>query len=224
MREKYFAWVSDLKLPDTFCLALIILRSRSDWLLSKSTMAQKHKQKIVVLDPGNRMVDSDRTRTINLRVMNPKGSHGKEVILEQFRSRLLTLTDSLNIMGKKPIIVNCYVQGLFTDIDYGYTKKMNQVINTCEYPSVNVLGTIDNGKGNWLTDYFHDSRYLNDLGHEEITYAFVPFFFEAIEHGKGTPHYDWKHNYISLKKIKQPVRFNFKLKIKSIHNKPMIYD
>jgi hypothetical protein len=80
------------------------------------------------------------------------------------------------------------------------------------------LGTIDDEKENWLKDYFHDSSDLNDLGHEEITYALVPIFFGAFEHGKGKPRYNRKHSYFSLKKTKKAadsIQFQVKNKIHS---------
>ena len=66
----------------------------------------------------------------NEGIMTPQDDNGREQIVEQFRTRLLALADSLNSLGIKPVIVNCYAQSHFNSSHYDFTKKMNRIIQT----------------------------------------------------------------------------------------------
>ena len=134
----------------------------------------------------------------NEGIMTPENDNGREQIVEQFRTRLLALADSLNSQGIKPIIVNCYAQSHFIKSHYDFTKKMNRIINTWKYPSINVLGTIDDLEGKWVEGYLSDPGHPNTSGHKEMSYAIVPSLFDAILMGKNTPVYDWHKSYSTL--------------------------
>jgi len=144
----------------------------------------------------------------NEGIRTPQDDNGREQILEQYRSRLLSMADSFNSMGIKPVIVNCYTHTYFTDAHYEYTKRMNRLINTWEYPSINVLGTIDDWSGKWVEGYVGDPWHPNTEGHKEMSYAIVPSLFEAITKGKKVPEYDWNKSYstvINEKQIENPI-------------------
>ena len=72
---------------------------------------------------------------------------------------------------------------------------MNRMINTWKYPSINVLGTIDDGKGKWVEGYFHDPLHPNREGYHEMYLGIVPTLFDAMLLGKKTPAYDWRKSY-----------------------------
>ncbi|WP_439129063.1 SGNH/GDSL hydrolase family protein [Polaribacter sp.] len=128
--------------------------------------------------------------------------NGREQVLEQFRSRLLRLSDSLYNQGIKPVIVNCYAHSLFDENHYRITKRMNEIINTWKYPSINVLGAIDNYEGKWVDGFVNDPWHPNNLGHKEMSYTIVPSLFDALLAGKKTPIYDYNPSYITLKNKK----------------------
>lgn len=132
----------------------------------------------------------------------PTNEIGRERIVEQFRSRLLTMADSLHNQGMQPVIVNCYANTFFNDAQYNSTKKMNRIINTWDYPSINVLGTIDDGTGKWVDGFVNDPWHPSYEGHTEMSYAFVPSLFEAITQGKKTPKLDWNPSFYTLKNEK----------------------
>ena len=134
----------------------------------------------------------------NEGIRNEVDNNGREQILEQFRSRLLSLADLLNQQGIKPVIVNCYPHSDFTLDEYMFTKKMNRIINTWKYPSINVLGTIDDWQGRWVEGYVANAGHPNTLGHQEMSYAIVPSLFDAIQVGKKIPSYDWNQSYCTL--------------------------
>jgi hypothetical protein len=134
----------------------------------------------------------------NEGIMTPRDDNGREQIVEQFRTRLLAMADSLNSLDIKPVIVNCYTQSHFNEAHYACTKKMNRIINTWKYPSVNVLGTIDDLEGRWVEGYLADPGHPNTSGHKEMSYAIVPSLFDAIQLGKKIPAYDWHKSYSTL--------------------------
>lgn len=119
----------------------------------------------------------------------------RERVFEQFRSRLLSLADSLSTLGMKVVIANCYAQSSFAPVHYGYTRKMNQIINTWNYPSINLMGSVDNGRGHWVEGFVADPLHPNSAGHHEMSLTIVPTLFEAISEGKRVPKYDWSANY-----------------------------
>ncbi|MPR34007.1 GDSL-type esterase/lipase family protein [Salmonirosea aquatica] len=147
----------------------------------------------------------------NEGILNPKDDNGREQILEQYRSRLLALADSLHRAGMQPVIVNCYANNNFGAPHYEATQRMNRLINTWPYPSVNVLGTIDDLTGKWVEGYWNDALHPNTAGHREMSYALVPSLFAAIRQGKKTPAYDWNKSYATLlnkHKVEMPLRLD----------------
>jgi lysophospholipase L1-like esterase len=134
----------------------------------------------------------------NEGILTPKHANGREQVLEQYRSRLLALADSLRSLGMQPILVNCYANAHFDQDHYQITQRMNRLINTWHYPSVNVLGTVDDGSGKWAPGLEADPLHPNTTGHREMSYAFVPSLFETLRQGKKTPSYDWHPSYATM--------------------------
>lgn len=136
----------------------------------------------------------------------------QERIYERFRTGLLNIIDSVVAMGAKPIIMNCYTHGWFSTDHYQHTQRMNQWINQLPFPSVNVLGALDNGSGNWPVGYENDPWHPNAKGHEEIFLAFVPTLLEALQAGKPTPKRAPENSYTLLQNEENdptPVAVNF---------------
>jgi lysophospholipase L1-like esterase len=112
----------------------------------------------------------------------------REKVFEQFRTGMLGLIRQCRDKGMQPIVVNCYTHAYFNQRQYAITKRMNLLINTWDVPSINVLGALDNGAGQWNNHHEADPWHPNDLGHEEMFRAIVPSLFDAMAAGKGTPH------------------------------------
>jgi hypothetical protein len=58
---------------------------------------------------------------------------------------------------------------------------MNMLINSWDVPCVNLLGALNDGNGHFPAGCTFDPGHPDDLGHEELFYAFVPSLFDAIE-------------------------------------------
>jgi len=148
-------------------------------------LPEKAKYVILGLSLGNEGIYSQSETTRNR-------------IFERYRSGMLRLIEMCREDGMIPFVTNCYARNDFELVHYEATKKMNLIINTWDVPSMNSLGTIDNGKGNWLDGFVHDKSHPNVLGHKEIFYAFVPSVFDAMDAGKKTPYKIRSSRYLHL--------------------------
>lgn len=110
-----------------------------------------------------------------------------QAAFDQFRDNLELLIDKARDEGLEPIVVNCYPRNDYTATEYDFTKQMNLLIHSWDVPSVNALGAIDNGTGQFAAGFFADVAHPNDAGHAEFSYAFVPSMFDAIRTGKTQP-------------------------------------
>ncbi len=129
---------------------------------------------IIGLSLGNEGIASDEELT-------------RKRIFEQYRSNLLRLIGMCRDAGMNPIVVNCYSREDFGPEQYKAVKDMNLLIHTWDVPSINVMGAIDNGKGNWAAGYMQDKAHPNLAGHREFYFAIVPTLFDAMEMGKPVP-------------------------------------
>lgn len=120
-------------------------------------------------------------------------------IFESYRSGMLRLIAMCREDGMIPFVTNCYARNDFKLPHYEATKKMNLIISTWDVPSMNALGTIDDGKGNWLEGFSHDPFHPNVQGHKEIFYSFVPSIFDAMDAGKKTPYKIRSSRYLEIK-------------------------
>ena len=149
-------------------------------------LPQKPKYVILGLSLGNEGI-----ATSNELVLNRN--------FEKYRNGMLRLVQLCRENGMYPIVVNCYTRNDFQPEHYAAIKKMNLILNTWDVPSINVLGTIDNGKGNWLEGYYHDNAHPDFKGHKEMFCALVPSLFDAIEAGKTIPYKIRSADYVSIK-------------------------
>ncbi|MFD2874375.1 SGNH/GDSL hydrolase family protein [Mucilaginibacter ximonensis] len=106
---------------------------------------------------------------------------------EQFKANLPKLITMARDSGYVPVITNCYTRNDFNERDYYYTKQMDLWIHTLDVPSVNLLGSIDDGSGKWAAGYWYNDGHPNDMGHRELSYAIVPSLFDALSNGKAQP-------------------------------------
>lgn len=118
-----------------------------------------------------------------------EGIHGasdQNAIYNQFKTNMGTLIAKAREIGKEPIVMNNYTRLDFVPSDYDAIKRMNDEIARWDVPSINMLGAIDNGAGQWASGYQIDTDiyHPNTAGHQEFFYAMVPSMLDAMHQGK----------------------------------------
>lgn len=117
-----------------------------------------------------------------------EGIHERgEAAFNSYRDGMLKAIKQAEDAGIIPIMCNNYTRADFNESDYNYVKKLNLLIHEWDLPSINTLGSIDDGKGRWANGYENDPNHPNAAGHQEFCYAIVPSLFDALEAGKPLP-------------------------------------
>ena len=111
----------------------------------------------------------------------------RERVFEQFRTGLLGIIERCRREGMRAVVANCYPHSDYQPEHYEAVKRMNLLINTWDVPSINLLGSIDDGAGRWVRGFYRDAGHPSGSGHEEMFHAIVPSLFEALEKGKPPP-------------------------------------
>jgi hypothetical protein len=106
---------------------------------------------------------------------------------DSWRDNMLLLIERARSFGKIPLVGNNYPRGDFNATDYRYVKLLNLLIHEWDVPSVNLLGAIDNGAGQWAMGFVADNAHPNTDGHAELYYAIVPSLLDALADGKPQP-------------------------------------
>lgn len=122
--------------------------------------------------------------------MGNEGVHDasdKQAVLNQFSANLQKIIRQLREDGRVPVVMNNYTRSDYTLEDYAYIKKINLDIHKWDVPSVNTLGSIDDGTGRWAEGFIADAFHPNDAGHTEFMYAIPPSLFDALAEGKPLP-------------------------------------
>ncbi len=121
-------------------------------------------------------------------------SLGNEGIHERGESAFISWRDNMQKiiartreMGKIPVVGNNYPRGDFNATDYNFVKKLNLLIHEWDVPSINLLGSIDNGAGQWASGYVADNAHPNTAGHAEMFYSIVPSLLDALAAEKPQP-------------------------------------
>lgn len=129
----------------------------------------------------------DKYVVYGLSLANEGIRNGGQPVFDQFRDNMLDLIDRARARDIIPVVVGNYSRRDFNATDYAFIRDMNLLIHEWDVPSINVLGTNDNGSGNWVAGYEADLGHPNTVGHTEFFYAFVPSLFDALDAGKPLP-------------------------------------
>ena len=111
------------------------------------------------------------------------------------------LAEILNISsesGVQAVVGLCYPNDNFTEEQYETLHRMNLLIQSWPVPSIDFLGPLDDGHGNFVSGYTFDLDHPDDLGHQEMFHAVVPSLFEALERGKPTPERSQAEGYLRI--------------------------
>ncbi|AZQ65033.1 T9SS type A sorting domain-containing protein [Flammeovirga pectinis] len=131
---------------------------------------------------------------IGLSMGNEGLMSGGQVVFDQFKENLTGLIQRARDEGMVPVIMSNYANGRYDETDYAFVKEMNLLIHQWDVPSMNLLGALDNGMGQFINnddnedkDYERDPAHPNQKGHDEFLYAMVPSLFDALYNEKPLP-------------------------------------
>jgi lysophospholipase L1-like esterase len=119
-----------------------------------------------------------------------RGLWGKdsEQVYAGFKTGLREIINRCRQRGITPVLASCYPNDNFVQpADYARIKNMNMEIGTWDLPSINLLGALDNGDGQFVPGIAFDLDHPADLGHRELFHSIVPSLFQALEAGKPLP-------------------------------------
>ena len=119
-----------------------------------------------------------------------RGLWGKdpEQVCAGFKDGLREIIDKCRQHGIVPVIGTCYPNDNFTQAaHYAYIKDMNMEIGAWDIPSINLLGALDNGAGQFVPGIAFDLDHPADLGHRELFHSIVPSLFQALVAGMALP-------------------------------------
>ncbi|TRX60022.1 T9SS type A sorting domain-containing protein [Fulvivirga sp. M361] len=122
-----------------------------------------------------------------LSLANEGIQSGGQAKFDQFRDNMLSLIAMVREEGIEPVIVGNYTRGNFSPTDYDFIKEINMLIHGWDVASVNVLGAVDNGFGQWANGHSADAGHPNQAGHREFSFTIVPSLFDALHAGKAQP-------------------------------------
>lgn len=115
---------------------------------------------------------------------------GERAVLS-YRENMPRLIRMLQDKGYYVIVVNNYTRGDFNEVDYQDLCTVNLEVQQWDVTTINVCGTLDNGKGRWAEGYWNgqDIYHPNQRGHEAMASAFPPSLWEALQEGKKLPEF-----------------------------------
>lgn len=123
-----------------------------------------------------------------------EGIHGAanpQAIYNQWKTNMGKLIALGEEEDKIVIATNNYPRGDYNATDYAYVKQMNLEMHEWDIPTVNMLGALDNckGDGQWADGYQNgtDIYHPNEAGHTEFMHAIVPSLFDALAADKPAP-------------------------------------
>lgn len=108
---------------------------------------------------------------------------------DRYRDNMLALINRARSEGRTPVVTNNYPRGDFNETDYNFVKQLNLLMHQWDVPSINLLGSIDNGAGRWADGLQNgtDISHPNTDGHTQMSSAIVPSMFDALDQGKALP-------------------------------------
>lgn len=106
---------------------------------------------------------------------------------DQFKTNMEKIIRETRDSGMVPMVVNNYANNEFTPEIYSKIKAMDLLIHGWDMPTINVLGSLDDGAGHWAPGHFSDGGHPNDKGYQEMAASIVPSLFDALKEGKPRP-------------------------------------
>ncbi|MEL6924517.1 MAG: GDSL-type esterase/lipase family protein, partial [Bacteroidota bacterium] len=159
----------------------------ADWTLINKSVGGDNTPKLLNRWSRDLLPECGAYVIYGLSLANEGIRNGGQQVFEQFRDNMELLIEQALAEGITPVVVGNYARADFDAGDYAFIRQINLLIQEWDVPSINVLGTIDNGSGRWADGFQADAGHPNQAGHREFTYAFVPSLFDALDMGKAQP-------------------------------------
>lgn len=119
-----------------------------------------------------------------------EGLHEKgERALLSYRENMPRLIEQLQRDGHIVIVTNNYPRADFNAVDYNDLCEVNLEVQQWNVATVNLFGTIDDGRGHWADNYWdgQDIWHPNSRGHHAFASAFPISMWQALDKGKPLP-------------------------------------
>ena len=138
-----------------------------------------------LLDRYYQLVDAQpRYVLIGLSLANEGIIAGGEPIFNHYVAGMQTLMTQNKQHGFHTYVGSNYANSDYNSSHYKFIKDMNILTQTWNVPSCNFLGTIDNGKGQWVPGFVASAGHPNNEGQTEMYHSIVPSIWDAIDAGK----------------------------------------
>ncbi|PYT04208.1 MAG: hypothetical protein DMF60_15995 [Acidobacteria bacterium] len=123
----------------------------------------------------------------NEGILEAATKEAKDAVFNQYAAGIRGFINRARQNNTVPVIGLAYPRMSYTLVEYEYVRRMNILQNSWDVPSVNLLGALDDGTGRYVIGFDSDDRHPNAVGHRELSYAYGPSLFEALEKGKPIP-------------------------------------
>ena len=111
----------------------------------------------------------------------------KDAVFQQFADGIKGFVAKARQQHIVPVVTLCYPRAVYTPVEYQYIRRMNILENSWDVPTINFLGAVDDGHGQWAKGFMYNDKHPNASGHREMFLTFVPTLFDALEQGKPVP-------------------------------------
>jgi lysophospholipase L1-like esterase len=124
---------------------------------------------------------------VNERILEANGTEAKDAVFKAYHDGIRSFVERARQENVIPIVGLVYPRMAYTPVEYEYLRKANLALNAWDVPTINFLGSVDDGTGRYVVGFNADDRHTNAAGHKEMFHAIVPSLFEALEKGKPQP-------------------------------------
>jgi hypothetical protein len=121
---------------------------------------------------------------IGLSLANEGIIAGGQPIFDHYVAGMQKLMQQNTQHGIHTYVGSNYANTDYNSTHYTFIKDMNILTQSWNVPSCNFLGTIDNGKGQWVPGFVASAGHPNNEGQTEMYHSIVPSIWDAIDAGK----------------------------------------
>ena len=110
-------------------------------------------------------------------------NNGKFVGVQRFINNIYKLVDMCRQIGAKAIVTGQFARNEYNGNDYAFAKFVDKELQASNIPYILLMGTVDDGTGQYKTFMTSDGVHPNDLGHEAMYRAIPLSMFDRLPSG-----------------------------------------